>query len=212
MGVFRGVISARGGFWVELGPKLSRQSRTTCNRTASYYPFGLYALSTNYVNELGIGMVELEEVNPHLRGGRVENHLGKTTPSSPDRDSNLDLPVLSSRAQHDNRVSQLRHRGGKAGIKVSWTVARKEGCGAVLMMKTCEVRVEKQEERLNRGKGMGSEPPHPPHQNHPHAQMIVKKDRRGQGVWVHSGGVITWETPAGARIRCSLQENQRRDV
>nr|CAD7199341.1 unnamed protein product [Timema douglasi] len=47
--------------------------------------------------------VELEEVNPHLRGGRVENHLGKTTPSSPDRDSNLDLPVLSSRAKHDKR-------------------------------------------------------------------------------------------------------------
>nr|CAD7200280.1 unnamed protein product [Timema douglasi] len=54
----------------------------------------------------------MEEVNPHLRGGRVENHLGKATPSSPDRDSNLDLPVLSSRAQHDKRVSQLRHRGG----------------------------------------------------------------------------------------------------
>nr|CAD7431464.1 unnamed protein product [Timema monikensis] len=50
-----------------------------------------------------IGKVELEEVNPHLRGGRVENHLGKTTPSSPDRDSNLDLPVLNSRAQHDKR-------------------------------------------------------------------------------------------------------------
>nr|CAD7425844.1 unnamed protein product [Timema monikensis] len=61
---------------------------------------------------LGIGKVELEEVNPHLRGGRVENRLGKTTLSSPDRDSNLDLPVLSSRAQHDKRVSQLRHRGG----------------------------------------------------------------------------------------------------
>nr|CAD7569935.1 unnamed protein product [Timema californicum] len=26
----------------------------------------------------------------------MKNHLGKTTPSSPDRDSNLDLPVLSS--------------------------------------------------------------------------------------------------------------------
>nr|CAD7572655.1 unnamed protein product [Timema californicum] len=63
---------------------------------------------------MGIGKVELEEVNPHLHGGRVENHLGKTTPSSPDRDSNLDLPVLSSRAQHDKRVSQLRHRGGQA--------------------------------------------------------------------------------------------------
>nr|CAD7399346.1 unnamed protein product [Timema cristinae] len=31
---------------------------------------------------------------------------------SSDRDSKLDLPVLSSRAQHDKRVSQLRHRGG----------------------------------------------------------------------------------------------------
>nr|CAD7427175.1 unnamed protein product [Timema monikensis] len=70
-------------------------------RTASYYPFGLYTLSTNYTNGLGIRKVELDEVIPHLRGGRVENHLGKTTPSSPDRDSNLDLPVLGSRAQHD---------------------------------------------------------------------------------------------------------------
>nr|CAD7202860.1 unnamed protein product [Timema douglasi] len=64
----------------------------------------------NTASGLGIGKVELEEVNPHLRGGRVENHLGKTNPSSPDRDSNLVLPVLSSRAQHDKRVSQLRHR------------------------------------------------------------------------------------------------------
>nr|CAD7400284.1 unnamed protein product [Timema cristinae] len=51
--------------------------------TASYYPFGLYALSTNYANGLGIEKVELEEVNPQLRGGKVENHLGKTTPSYP---------------------------------------------------------------------------------------------------------------------------------
>nr|CAD7392996.1 unnamed protein product [Timema cristinae] len=76
---------------------------------ASYYPFRLYTLSTNYANGLVIGKVELEEVNPHLSGGRVENHLGKTTFSSPDRDSNLDLPVLCSRAQHNKRFSQLRH-------------------------------------------------------------------------------------------------------
>nr|CAD7398657.1 unnamed protein product [Timema cristinae] len=57
-----------------------------------------------------IERVELEEVNPHLRGERVENHLGKTTPISPDRNSILDLPVLSSRALHDKCVSQLRHR------------------------------------------------------------------------------------------------------
>nr|CAD7569581.1 unnamed protein product [Timema californicum] len=50
-------------------------------------------------------------MNPHLRGGSVENHLGKATLSSTDRDLNLDL-VLSSRAQHDKRVIQLRHRGG----------------------------------------------------------------------------------------------------
>nr|CAD7460877.1 unnamed protein product [Timema tahoe] len=37
-----------------------------------------------------------EKVYPHLRGGRVENHLGKTTLSTPDRDSNLDLPVIDS--------------------------------------------------------------------------------------------------------------------
>nr|CAD7456367.1 unnamed protein product [Timema tahoe] len=53
-----------------------------------------------------------KEVNPHFRGGRVEIHLGKTTPSSPDRDSKLDLLVLGGLAQHDWRVSQLRHRGG----------------------------------------------------------------------------------------------------
>nr|CAD7406679.1 unnamed protein product [Timema cristinae] len=48
----------------------------------------------------GLGRLNLEEANPHLCGGRVENHLGKTTPSSPDQDSNLDLSVLSSLAQH----------------------------------------------------------------------------------------------------------------
>nr|CAD7445659.1 unnamed protein product [Timema bartmani] len=49
------------------------------------------------------GRLNLDEVNPHLRGGRerVENRLGKSTPSSPDRDSNLDLLVLSSLALHE---------------------------------------------------------------------------------------------------------------
>nr|CAD7196739.1 unnamed protein product [Timema douglasi] len=42
-----------------------------------------------------------EEVNPHLCGSRVENHLGKTTPSSPDQNSNLDHPILGTLAQHE---------------------------------------------------------------------------------------------------------------
>nr|CAD7456822.1 unnamed protein product [Timema tahoe] len=37
-------------------------------------------------------------------GGKVENHIGKTTASSPERDSNLDLPVLGSLAQHEINV------------------------------------------------------------------------------------------------------------
>nr|CAD7263158.1 unnamed protein product [Timema shepardi] len=73
---------------------------TGVRKTSLYYYVGK---RTHQKLERRIGKVELEEVNPHLRGGRVENHLGKTTPSSPDRDSNLDLPVLSSRAQHDKR-------------------------------------------------------------------------------------------------------------
>ncbi|CAG2056992.1 unnamed protein product [Timema podura] len=56
-------------------------------------------VGTSHLKELG--RLNLKEVNPHLRGGRVENHLGKTTSSSPDRGLNLDLPVLGGRAQHD---------------------------------------------------------------------------------------------------------------
>nr|CAD7194950.1 unnamed protein product [Timema douglasi] len=111
----------------------------------------------NYATEAGIGKVELEEVNPHLRGGRAENHLGKTTPRSPDRDSNLDLPVLGSRAQHDKRFmkknvfllllfdissmgrvqaqwsvfrnicQQLRHRGSPGAMVTRHEVGRNEG-------------------------------------------------------------------------------------
>nr|CAD7410694.1 unnamed protein product [Timema poppensis] len=98
----------------------------------------------------GIGKVELEQVNPHLRGGRVENHLGKTTtPSSPDRDSNLDLPVLSGRAQHDKCVSQLRHPvkfTGSIGMRLHllWVAGVRPGedsgflyhCFTILMMST----------------------------------------------------------------------------
>nr|CAD7401398.1 unnamed protein product [Timema cristinae] len=67
---------------------------------AAFHAIKRHALEFVNPKEL---MVELEEVNPHLRGGRVENHLGKKTSSSPDRDLNLNLPVLSSRAQHDKR-------------------------------------------------------------------------------------------------------------
>nr|CAD7265276.1 unnamed protein product [Timema shepardi] len=72
----------------------------------------------------GIGKVELEEVSPHLRGRRVENHLGKTAPSSPDRDSNLDLPVLSSRAQHGKRKMDLTSEAADKDTLTRPTVSR----------------------------------------------------------------------------------------
>ncbi|CAG2062345.1 unnamed protein product, partial [Timema podura] len=73
-------------------------------------PYQIQAVKWMLMKERRLETEKQEEVNPNLRGGRVENHLGKTTPSSPDQDSNLDLPDLGGLAQHDWRVSQLRHR------------------------------------------------------------------------------------------------------
>nr|CAD7442105.1 unnamed protein product [Timema bartmani] len=56
------------------------------------------------ISALGIGKVELQEVNPHLCGAKVESHLGNTIPSTPDRDSKLDLLVLGSLAQHETNA------------------------------------------------------------------------------------------------------------
>nr|CAD7256520.1 unnamed protein product [Timema shepardi] len=80
--------------------------------TASYYPFGLYALSTNYSNGLGIGRVELEEVNPHLRGVRVENHLGKTTPVHP---TEIRTSISPSSVVKLNMTSALANYATEAG-------------------------------------------------------------------------------------------------
>nr|CAD7452975.1 unnamed protein product [Timema tahoe] len=52
-------------------------------------------------------------MHPHLRGGRVENHIGKPPFSAPDRDSNLDLPVFGSIVQHES--SALDHAAIEPG-------------------------------------------------------------------------------------------------
>nr|CAD7454205.1 unnamed protein product [Timema tahoe] len=81
---------------------------------------------------------ECKKVNPHLCGGRVESHLGKTTLSSPDRDSNLDFPVFGGRAQHNWCVSQLRHRGG---IWVSGSCASREGLKSQVIYQLPQTRM-----------------------------------------------------------------------
>nr|CAD7260835.1 unnamed protein product [Timema shepardi] len=79
--------------------------------TTSYYQFGLYALSTNYSNGLGIGKVELEEVHPHLRGRRVENHLGKTNPVHP---TEIRTSISPSSAAELNTTSALANYATEA--------------------------------------------------------------------------------------------------
>nr|CAD7448181.1 unnamed protein product [Timema bartmani] len=78
--------------------------------------------------------VRLEEVNPHLRGGRVENHLGKSTPSSPDLDSNLDLPIVGSLAQQE--TSALANYA----IEVGTVEFRHESCFNLLSTKVLNCR------------------------------------------------------------------------
>nr|CAD7432798.1 unnamed protein product [Timema monikensis] len=59
----------------------------------------------------GIGKVELEEVNPHLRGGRVENHLGKTTPVHP---TEIRTSISPSSAVELNTTSALANYATEA--------------------------------------------------------------------------------------------------
>nr|CAD7568770.1 unnamed protein product [Timema californicum] len=54
----------------------------------------------------GLGKVELEEVNPHLRVGRVENHLGKTIPVPPTEIRTSISPSSAVDLQHDKRAIQ----------------------------------------------------------------------------------------------------------
>nr|CAD7407352.1 unnamed protein product [Timema cristinae] len=52
----------------------------------------------------GIRKVELEEVNPHLRGGRVENYLGKPPPVYP---TEIQTFICPSSAVELNTTSAL---------------------------------------------------------------------------------------------------------
>nr|CAD7259987.1 unnamed protein product [Timema shepardi] len=61
----------------------------------------------------GIGKVELEEVKPHLRGGRMENHLGKTTPVHPNE---IRTSISPSSAVELNTTSALANYANEAAL------------------------------------------------------------------------------------------------
>nr|CAD7570365.1 unnamed protein product [Timema californicum] len=64
--------------------------------------------------------VELEEVNPHLRGGRVENHLGKTTPVHP---TEIRTAIPPSSAVVLNTTSALANYATEAAVELNTTSA-----------------------------------------------------------------------------------------
>nr|CAD7596933.1 unnamed protein product [Timema genevievae] len=55
-----------------------------------------------------------EEVDPYLCGGRVENHFGRKNLNTPDRDSNLDLPIVGSLVYCES--SALDHVASEASL------------------------------------------------------------------------------------------------
>ncbi|CAG2055123.1 unnamed protein product [Timema podura] len=70
--------------FVDLTVDRKLKKATTLHRVL--LPIWAIRLSTKYANVLRIGKFEFKEVNPHLRGGRVENNLGPLLLRSPDRD------------------------------------------------------------------------------------------------------------------------------
>nr|CAD7263243.1 unnamed protein product [Timema shepardi] len=65
---------------------------------------------------LEIGKVELEEVNPHLCGGRLENHLGKTTPVHLTK---IRTSISPSSAVELNTNSALANYATEASFKIA---------------------------------------------------------------------------------------------
>nr|CAD7457501.1 unnamed protein product [Timema tahoe] len=83
-----------------LNPRLIQGRHTknlTCEGQRSLNKFGNPCA-------MGLGRLYLEEVHPYLHGGTMYNHLGKTTLSTPNRDLNLDIPVIGSLVQHESSV------------------------------------------------------------------------------------------------------------
>nr|CAD7426067.1 unnamed protein product [Timema monikensis] len=70
-----------------------------------------------------IGKVELEEVNPHLRGGRVENHLGTPPlhPLPPVHPTKIQTSISSSSAVELNTTSALANYATEAGCILKLT-------------------------------------------------------------------------------------------
>nr|CAD7261190.1 unnamed protein product [Timema shepardi] len=113
--------------------KVMRSWHIAETSTASYYQFGLYALSTNYVNGLGIGKDELEEVNPHLRGGGVKNRLGTPRPQ-------FTRPRVEPRTPRPQRLSSTRIAHTCRNIQEGEVIHSNKDCGIIVEHVSHEMR------------------------------------------------------------------------
>nr|CAD7265071.1 unnamed protein product [Timema shepardi] len=82
------------------------------NKTTTKSDILEYLAFSTYMQ--GIGKVELEEVNPHLRGGRVENHLGNKPPP-PVHPTMIRTSISPSLAAELNTTSALANYATEAG-------------------------------------------------------------------------------------------------
>nr|CAD7408060.1 unnamed protein product [Timema poppensis] len=88
----------------------------SCPVASAIYVFRDPSVLVGAEGYFGIGKVGLEEVNPNLRGGRVENHLGKTTPSSP---TEIRTSISPSSAVELNTTSALANYATEAGLHIT---------------------------------------------------------------------------------------------
>nr|CAD7457684.1 unnamed protein product [Timema tahoe] len=79
---------------------------------AALVGIGLVYEGTAHRHMAEVLLSEIEEVNPHLRGGRVESHLGKTTPVHP---TEIRTSISPSSAVGLNTTSALANYATKAG-------------------------------------------------------------------------------------------------
>nr|CAD7259228.1 unnamed protein product [Timema shepardi] len=76
------------------------------------------------VGQDAVSVLDLNEVYPHLRGGRVENNLVTTAHSTPKLDSNLDLPVIGFLVFCESGA--LDHAVNEAGLRAEPTFVWRE--------------------------------------------------------------------------------------
>nr|CAD7423422.1 unnamed protein product [Timema monikensis] len=129
--LFRSVKTGRGPLsesWVEqhLDNTKECEKSLMCVYKLCKVDFRYWGLQTRverFLQDIRIGKVELEEVNPHLRGGRVENHLGKTTPVHP---TEIRTSISPSSAVELNMTSALANYATEAALRKTLLIAHRQ--------------------------------------------------------------------------------------